>query len=53
MVRLIDTRASSLEEFKAIVEPLLPPDGGQIRSVEIYLGAITATQLAYIFELIS
>ena len=53
MVRLIDTNVNSLEEFKAVVEPLLPKDGEQIRSVEVYLGSITATQLAYIFELIS
>ncbi len=52
MLRLIDVCASTLEEFKGIVAPLLPADG-ILRCVEVYICKLTAQQLAFLFEVVA
>jgi len=51
-VRLVNVNTRSLDEFKAIVQSLLPADG-VIRGLEVYIGRLTMPQLNYIFELLS
>lgn len=51
-MRLINVNVRSLDEFKAIVQSLLPVDG-VIRGLEVYIGRLTASQLNYLFELLS
>lgn len=45
-------RAPTLAQFKSEVESLLPPDR-KLKSLEVYIGELTAPQLSYLFELIS
>ena len=52
MVRLIDVKVDSLDEFKSLVTPLLPPDG-MLKCLEVYICKLTAQQLAFLFEILS
>lgn len=53
ILRLIDVNASSLAEFKRIVKKLLPKGGKPVKSLEVYIGILTAQQLAHLFELVN
>ena len=52
IVRLVNISVRSLDEFKAIVNSLMPADG-IIRGLEVYIGKLTAQQLCYLFGLLS
>lgn len=45
-------RVPTLQQFKSHVLTLLPKDG-KIKSLEVYIGELTATQLGYLLELVS
>ena len=53
LLRLIEISVPSLDEFKATLQSLLPRDGKPIKSLEVYIGSLTAAQLAYLFELLA
>ena len=42
MLRLIDVKVDSLDEFKSIVDPLLPVDG-IFKCIEVYICKLTAS----------
>jgi len=41
LLRLIEVNVSTLDEFKAVVAPLMPKGGQPIRSLEVYIGSLT------------
>ena len=53
LLRLIEVNVATLDEFKTILQSLLPSKGQPIKSLEVYIGSLTAAQLAYLFEILA
>ena len=53
LLRLIEVNVPTLEEFKTVLQSLLPVKDQAIKSLEVYIGSLTAAQLAYLFELLA
>ena len=53
LLRLIEVNVATLDEFKTVLQSLLPAKGQPIKSLEVYIGSLSAAQLAYLFEILA